>query len=46
MQQHVKMTPAQKRILAVIVMGTMMSAVDVTIVLLAITSITNAYCEY
>ncbi len=36
------MTPAQKRILAVLVLGTLMSAVDVTIVLLAIASITHA----
>ncbi len=36
------MTPEQKRILAVLVMGTLMSAVDVTIVLLAIASITSS----
>ena len=36
------MTSAQKRILAVLVLGTLMSAVDVTIVLLAIASITHA----
>ena len=35
-----KMTPAQKRVLTVIIMGTLMSAVDVTIVLLAIPQIT------
>ncbi len=36
------MTGAQKRILAVVMMGTMMSAIDVTIVLLAIPDITKA----
>lgn len=35
------MTPIQKRILAVLILGTLMSAVDVTIVLLAIPQITN-----
>ena len=36
-----RMSGIQKRILAVVMMGTMMSAVDVTIVLLAIPDITN-----
>ncbi len=36
------MTGAQKRILLVIMLGTMMSAVDVTIVLLALPAMTNA----
>lgn len=40
--QNGRMTSVQKRILAVVIIGTLMSAVDVTIVLLAIPQITAA----